>query len=173
MKKLSQSQVSPPSGLKPEVYNNVALDEVEKVVVKPSTDEVKLSNVPPKSLKSGYNLKKISSFKAIRHRYKLNNQTAMFVDDLQIILNEYSPEKHQLDNDLLIHILNIAESFFIYGNKNEREEQKVYAVKQLMKKYYRNDEILLETMISTVFSKVKKSNFIKRAYQRFINKFLN
>lgn len=133
-----------------------------------------LDDVPPKTLKSlnGYNLKKIKSFKIIRKKYKLNNQTAMFIQDLQVVLNEYDPSKFQLDTDMLVHICNIAEDYFIYGNKEQREEQKLLAVTTLMRPYFKNDNELLNKMISVVYDKVKKSTLLKRLYRRMINRFL-
>ena len=142
--------------------------ETENEIVDNEVEE--LQKVPPKQLKN-YNLKNIKSFKQIRRRYKLKNQSMLFVNDLKVVLDEYKPEDHQLDNDLLVHILNIAEMFFIYGNKKEREEQKSESIKKLMTAYYRDDEELLNVMITTVWNKVKKSNMFKRTWQRFKNKF--
>jgi hypothetical protein len=137
-------------------------EEVEEVEVE--------HEIPPKQLRS-YNLKKIKSFKAIRHKYKLSNQSKLFENDLQVLLNEYLPENYQLDTELLIHILNIAEHFFVYGDSKEREEQKTQSIKRLMLKYFRNDEELLNTMVSLVWHKVEKSNVVKRLFQRLKNKF--
>jgi hypothetical protein len=133
-----------------------------------------IDSVPPKSLKSlnGYNLKKIKSFKIIRKKYKQSNQMTMFIQDLQVILNEYDPSKFQLDTDMLIHICNIAEQYFIYGNKNEREEQKLLAISTLMKPYFKNDNELLEKMMYICYDKVEKSTILKRLYRKFINRFL-
>lgn len=133
-----------------------------------------LDSVPPKSLKSlnGYNLKKIKSFKIIRKKYKQSNQMTMFIQDLQVILNEYDPSKFQLDTDMLIHICNIAEQYFIYGNKDEREQQKVLAISTLMKPYFKNDNELLEKMMYICYDKVEKSTILKRLYRKFINRFL-
>ena len=99
----------------------------------------------------------------------MSNQSQIFINDLSLILQEYIPEDFQFDNELLVHILNIAESYFIYGNKEERNDQKVKAVMILMKPYFRNDEQLLNIMISSVWSKVSKTNMLKRIYKRLQN----
>ena len=101
----------------------------------------------------------------------MSNQEQVFNKDLTLILNEYLPINHQLDKELLQHVLTIAENFFIYGNKSERNELKERAVKNLMLKYFRGDNELLEVMISSVWRDVKKTNIFKRLYKRFTNKF--
>lgn len=160
-----------PDGEIPDVYKpqvNVDDSSVD-VNVDDSSVEVEVE-IPPKQLRS-YNLKRIKSFKAIRHKYKLSNQSKLFENDLQVLLNEYLPENYQLDTELLVHILNIAEQFFVYGNNEEREQQKTQSIKKLMLKYFRNDEELLNSMVSLVWHKVEKSNVVKRIFQRMKNKF--
>jgi hypothetical protein len=129
-----------------------------------------LDDVPPKTL-NGFNLKKIKSFKIIRKKYKLHNQTTLFIKDLQTVLKEYEPSKFQLDTDILVHICNIAEQYFIYGNHREREEQKIISITTLMKPYFKDDAELLQKMMSVVYDKVNKSTLVKRLYRRFINHF--
>ena len=51
----------------------------------------------------------------------------IFISDLQLILNEYKPsnDENDLNDELLLEILNIAEEYFIYPlNKDEREQTK-------------------------------------------------
>lgn len=163
MKRLTTTKL--PEGELPEAYKSQVNENPD--IVDDCSVELE---VPPKQLRS-YNLKKIKSFKAIRHKYKLSNQSKLFLNDLQVLLNEYVPKNYQLDTELLVHILNISEQFFIYGSKTEREEQKAESVKKLMLKYFRNDEELLESMIDLVWHKVEKSNVFKRCYQRMKNKF--
>ena len=150
----------------PEVYQEI-------LRAKPTVEETLEAHeqiVPPKNIYS-YNLKKIKSFKQIRRKYKMSNQEQVFNKDLNIILNEYVPVNHQLDKDLLKHVLTIAEGFFIYGNRSERDEMKERAVKHLMLKYFRGDEELLNVMISSVWRDVKKTNLFQRLYKRFKNNF--
>ena len=157
MKRLSQ-----PNTPLPDVY----MKEETKSVPSNVDDKNKLKEIPPSSVYN-YNLKKIDSFKQIRRKYKMSNQKSMFVHDLKLVLSEYQPDNHDLDSELLTHILNIAEQFFIYGNKIEREEMKLDAVRILMLDYFRNDELLLNKFITQVWPKVKKSNMFKRAWSRF------
>lgn len=167
MKKLSQPQ-PPVLNDDTEVSTKQEYPPIEK------QDNFHLDEVPPKTLKSlnGYNLKKIKSFKIIRKKYKLNNQTAMFIQDLSIVLREYEPSKFQLDTDMLVHICNIAEDYFIYGSRSEREEQKLMAVSTLMRPYFKDDTELLHKMMSVVYDRVNKSTLLKRLYRRTVNFFL-
>lgn len=165
IKKLS---IAIPNEPLPEVYRQEQV--IQPPVIQPPQQVQQVQEVPQKALYN-YNLKKIKSFKQIRRKYKMSNQSQIFINDLSIILQEYIPEDFQFDNELLVHILNIAESYFIYGNKEERNDQKVKAVMILMKPYFRNDEQLLNIMISSVWSKVSKTNMFKRVYKRLQNSF--
>jgi len=162
----------------PQIYretnSNLTEDKNEthiELPVKPPL-QVQENFVPQKSLYN-YNLKKIKSFKQIRRKYKLSTQSHIFIHDLSLILQEYTPAEFQFDNELLVHILNIAESYFIYGSKIERNEQKTQAVMQLMKPYYRDDNQLLTVMISSVWNKVNKTNIFKRVIKRIQNNFFS
>ena len=171
---MSMKKLQSPSGPVPEAYKQ---PELQQPVQQPlqqqaNIESVKLEEevVPPKSLYN-YNLKSIGSFKQIRRKYKMSNQHQVFVKDLGVILSEYAPASHQFDNELLLHILNIAESFFIYGNKTERNELKEKAVRALMLPYFRDDDDILNMMISSVWVKVKKTNLLKRLAKRLSNAF--
>ena len=150
-----------PEGPMPDVYKQ---DELQPVKLSDDSDD-KLKDVPPSSV-FHYNLKKMSSFKQIRRKYKMSNQKSMFVHDLKLVLSEYKPEAYDLDSELLTHVLNIAEQFFIYGSKDEREDMKHDAVRTLMMQYFRNDEMLLDKFIVQVWPRVKKSNVFKRGWSR-------
>ena len=126
--------------------------------------------IPPKSL-YGNDLKKIKSFKKLRRGYKLANQKAIFLNDLKQLLKQFPAEFHQYDDELLIEILNIAESFFIYGSSEERENIKQECISELMKPYFKNDQELLMKTISHIWRYVNKSNLRRRLWARFKNFF--
>lgn len=139
-------------------------EPVEEEVKEP--DPLKKYELPPKSM-FNVNLKKLKSFKKIRQAYKRKNMEFVFVNDLSVILKEYTPVKdYEFCDELLVQIMNIAEEYFIQKNKSEREESKESSIKKLMLPYYRDDEKLLDIHISHLYHKVKKSTVIKRMYQR-------
>jgi hypothetical protein len=126
--------------------------------------------IPPKSL-YGNDLKKIKSFKKLRRGYKLANQKNIFLNDLKQLLQQFPAENHQYDDELLIEILNIAESFFIYGSSEERENIKQECISELMKPYFKNDQDLLMKTIGHIWQHVNKSNLRRRLWSRFKNFF--
>jgi hypothetical protein len=132
--------------------------------------DIKPVDVPPKSL-YGNDLKKIKSFKKLRKSYKLKNQKQIFISDLKELLKLFPAENHQYDDELLIEILNIAESFFIYGTSEERENIKNECISELMKPYFKNDQDLLMKTISHIWHHVNKSNLRRRLWARFKNFF--
>ena len=133
--------------------------------------DIKPVDVPPKSL-YGNNLKKIKSFKKLRKGYKLQNQKQIFISDLKELLKLFPAENHQYDDELLIEILNIAESFFIYGSEEERENIKNECISELMKPYFKNDQELLLKTIGHIWQHVHKSTLVRRLWSRFKNFFL-
>lgn len=129
-------------------------------------EQLRKYEIPPKTL-FNFDLKKLKSFKKIRQAYKKKNMEFVFVNDLSVILNEYTPIKdYEFCDELLVQIMNIAEEYFIQKDKTEREESKSKSIKKLMMPYYRDDEKLLDIHISHLYHKVKKSTLIKRLYQR-------
>jgi hypothetical protein len=146
----------------PEVNNNLELGKNDI----PDT----IPPIPPKSL-YGNDLKKIKSFKKLRRGYKLANQKNIFLNDLKQLLKQFPHELHQYDDELLIEILNIAESFFIYGSSEERENIKQDCISELMKPYFKNDQDLLNKTISHIWQHVHKSTLARRLWARFKNFF--
>jgi hypothetical protein len=159
----------------PEAYTNMVRSPSVLKTETDVTDKLSVSSIDlnepetrvPASRVYNYNLKKMKSFKQIRRSRKMTNQKALFIYDLGIVLNDYSSVDHDLDSDLLVHILNISEQYFIYGTKEERELMKMEAVKTLMAKYFRDDDVLLNKFITQVWPKVIKSNMLKRCWSRF------
>lgn len=166
----------------PDVYlnrepvSNIEHTEFLKTVmpVDPPLVSLKSNNNIPQSKVHNYNLKKFKSFKNIRKQYKLKNQKDIFLTDMQIVMKEFDTKDFYLDNDLLLHVSNIAEEFFIYGSKTERDQMKDEAIAELMLPYYRNDKQILDIMRVSVWNRVKKTNLFKRLLKRVSNKiFLN
>lgn len=139
----------------------------EPVSEEPSME---VKEIPPKQVYN-HNLKKIKSYRRLRQSYKINNAKAVFVKDMHSILECFKVEDHKLDCELLVEVLNIAESFFIYGNKEEREHSKQEAVKTLMLPFFLNDELVLDKTIANVWYKVVKSNSLKRCWRKLLNFF--
>lgn len=145
--------------------------EPVNVLDEQKTDDVKtIRDVPPNTI-YGHNLKKISSYNKLRKGFKLSNQKVIFLNDIKAILREFPAERHQYDDELLVEILNIAESYFIYGSSADREKVKQDCIMELLLPYFKNDVELLFKTISHVWSKVKKTNFAKRCLSRFKNFF--
>lgn len=155
------------------VETDLSVDEpVVDVVedVKKVEDLKKVEDVPPKRVFS-HDLKKIKSYRKLRRNFKINNSKLVFVNDMKAILECFKLEEHKLDTELLIEVLNIAESFFIYGNKDERNDCKLEAVRELMLPYFFDNELILDKSIANVYHRVTKSNLAKRVWRRLLNFF--
>jgi hypothetical protein len=168
MSRFSRSVVVDTDSVDLKVNDEPANMKVEEVKV----DEIKkVHEVPPNSI-YGHNLKSISSYNKLRKGYKLSNQKSIFLTDIKTILKEFPHDKHQYDDELLVEILNIAEQYFIYGNKDDREKAKEECIKEILLPYFRDDVELLAKTITHVWHKVKKTNVFKRCWSRFKNFFL-
>ena len=128
--------------------------------------ESKMLDVPPGSI-HGKSLKKLKSYKDIRRAYKMNNMKATFINDLKFVLKEFKPEEHQLDDELLLEICNLCESYFYYPHsKEDREKVKLEVIEELMLKYFHNDMQILHKTIGHISHRVKKSKMIHRVFKR-------
>lgn len=148
---------------------------VDEPVVEPVVEEVKVKkveNVPPKRVYN-HDLKKIKSYRKLRRNFKINNSKVVFINDMKSILECFKLEEHKLDTELLIEVLNVAESFFIYGNKDERNDCKLEAVRELMLPYFFDNELILDKSIANVYHRVTKSNLVKRVWRRLLNFFFS
>ena len=151
--------------------NSLDLKQEENETKSQPDVNLKSIDIPPNKL-YGHNLKKIKTFKKLRRGYKLNNQKVIFINDLKQLLQQFPSENHQYDDELLIEILNIAESFFIYGSKEERERAKEECIFEIMLPYFKSDKQLLSKTISHVWQHVNKSHLLKRMFARFKHFFL-
>ena len=123
--------------------------------------------VPPRSL-YGHNLKKLKSFKKIRQGYKKQNMKSVFIYDLSNILKEFSPDlpENELNDDLLIEIMQIAEEYYIYPSTEEdRASLKTDSVIELMLPYFRGDPKLLAYTMKHAKKYVKKIGKLRRNYK--------
>ena len=130
----------------PERVLEISEEETKLDLSKPEENEDEKQNeilkeIPANSL-YGVNLKKIKSYKNIRRSYKIKNQKQVFLTDLKQVLREFPFMDHQYNDELLVEILNIAEVYFCYGSKEEREKVKSEAIKELMMPYFNEDEQL-------------------------------
>ena len=133
--------------------------------VKPSEE---YKEVPPRSV-YGHDLKKLKSYKKIRQAYKQKNTKNVFLSDLRNILHEFSPDdsENELNDELLIEIMQIAEEYYIHPSKEEdREALKVDSVIELMLPYFRGDAKLLEYSMKHVKKYVKKIGKLHRTFLR-------
>ena len=153
----------------PERVLEISEQETKLDLSKPDEEEKEneiLKEIPANSL-YGVNLKKIKSYKNIRRSYKIKNQKQVFLTDLKQVLRKFPFYDHQYNDELLVEILNVAEVYFCYGDKEEREKVKYEAIQELMLPYFMNVKELLLKTISHVWAKVSKSNSFKRTWQRF------
>jgi len=158
-----------PISRQPERVLEISEADTKLDLSKPEEEEKEneiLKEIPANSL-YGVNLKKIKSYKNIRRSYKIKNQKQVFLTDLKQVLREFPFTDNQYNDELLVEILNIAEVYFCYGSKEEREKVKFEAIQELMLPYFKDDKELLLKTISHVWSKVYKSNSFKRTWQRF------
>ena len=124
--------------------------------------------VPPRSL-YGHDLKKLKSFKKIRQGYKKRNMKNVFINDLSNVLKEFSPDQpeNELNDELLIEIMQIAEEYYIYPSTEEdRNNLKTESVVELMLPYFRGDPKLLEYTMKHAAKYVKKIGKLRRIFKK-------
>ena len=143
-------------------------EEVLKEEPEKNDDILLPSDVPKKSL-YGHDLKKLKSFKKIRQSAKLINKRNQFIHDLESILKflPASDIDNDLDDEILIEVMELAESHFFYGDKETRDYEKQASVLQVMLPYFRNDVKILQKTMNNVFHRVKKLSRRSRTWKKF------
>ena len=76
------------------------------------------------------------------------------------------PDKHQLDEKILLAVLQMSEDYFVYGSEQERNECKSDSISRMVQKYYRDDPEVLNLGIRSIWSQVKKSTKFSRFKKR-------
>jgi len=146
--------------------------EISKKEVLPDTKQDDIKDIPKATLYgTRNNLKNIKSFRSSRQNDKLINQKTVFKSDIRKILDYMDINENRLNTQLLVEVSNSAYDFFIYGEKEIREESRYNTVKELLLPYFDNDEFLFTTMLDEVSYKIKKSTFVRRLYRRAKNYF--
>lgn len=169
MKKLTTP--SKPTDAMPETYKSIVevesnsnpFDSFKAPPVIQKQESIR--ELPPKTLYN-HNLKRLKSYRNLRKKYKLDNQKTVFLENLKETLKPLDPRSNKYDSELLVAVLDIAEYFFIYGDKEQRNTMKMEAVVEIMKPYFNNDETYLLHSINNVMHKVKRSNIFRRLATR-------
>jgi hypothetical protein len=114
-------------------------------------------------------LKKSSKYIDARHNVK----KLVLSKEFEALVNEdlalYDATLNEYDAELVLHICNIAENYFIQYKK--MGQIKKQAVIQVLKPYFKNDELLLASIVQYVFPQVMKSNIFRRNKKRLYKLF--
>jgi hypothetical protein len=157
LQRVPATQPQPPS---PAATNASIKSQAETILEMPKSTRVGLENV-----------KNLPSFKKIKKSYKLKTQKDVFVTDVKALLSHLDATEHEYDLELLLSMLNACESYFIYGNKREREESKREALIELMGPFFKDNVQILDRFSSVLKGRVKKSNIVRRVGKRLSNFF--
>jgi len=152
-----------------EPKRELSLEEVEETQPEVKSEVKSVAEQLPKS-KVYSSIKKLSSFKQLKSNYKMQTQKNVFVSDVRALLSHLDAQEHKMDTDLLVEVLNACEEYFVYGNKEDREQSKSEAVKELMVEFF-DSELVLNKFVSVLESKVKKSTRLRRLVKRLYNFF--
>jgi len=160
MKKIQKPNEPPPP-----VYQDILSPQIN--VPEINTTEPEMQRQIPSKTKSGYNLKKIKAMKHLLRDDKLTLQEQLYEEDVQeSILKLLVPGKHQLNKEILLVVLQMAEDYFAYGTEQERTEYKQKSIYKMIQPYYRDDPEILDLGIEAVWTKVKKSTKFSRFKRR-------
>ena len=155
-----------PEGEIPKAYQDLTSVSLDKEVSLEKEKPVLLSQISSKTL-SGYDLKRIPVLKKMLRDSKLVTQEKLFEEDVQnSFLQFIDPDKHQLDEKILLAVLQMSEDYFVYGNDLERQECKRDSICKMVQKYYRDDPEVLALGIRSIWNQVKKSTKFSRFKKR-------
>ena len=142
-----------------------SVDESQRDVGESETRDI------PQKRAFGIDLKQIPEYREMRQQYKTENEKAIFMRDIQSILDHLPPDAHQYSAEILLMILNVSEQFYVYGDSAKRSALKLETVKELMLPYFADDEKLLDSVLALVKHRVRRSTPLTRTLRRLRNFF--
>lgn len=89
-------KLSPPSDERNDLSPALTQNELPPQPVDSQLEVTDSKTLPPAKI-YGRNLKRIKSYKKLRRNKKLSIQKQVFINDLQVILQEFNVDEHQLD----------------------------------------------------------------------------
>ena len=151
-----------PNQPQPELLGQEAKKEPEILELK--EEDIKLT-IPESKLKYGQNLKKLNGFrekrKNLKHQILLNE----FIDEVENALSIFDEADKKYDRKLIQYICQIAEDVFTEKKMGEYKKQAVISVS---KKYFDNNEKLVESLLEDSLCFIKKSTLYRRNKKRLL-----
>ena len=126
------------------------------------TEELKKEKKKEKHDKS-YNGLEFSKYKKVLHDIKMDEKVDDFKMRVNKMLRMISNEDMTYDDNVVMFVLECAEMCF---SKPRSGELKLKVSKELLAPYFKNDDILVEKFIDLLLPKIRKSNVLRRNYQR-------
>jgi hypothetical protein len=125
-------------------------------------------NVPSNSNKLG----KMKSIKMLNKRSELHGSIDEFLDKERSKFNESCSNDYYLNTIVLAEVMQNAERYFVYGSNSEREAMKEEAVNMLMRRFFDENDDVLNRFKEIISKKVSKYGLIRRCCVRLYNRFL-
>lgn len=139
-------------------------DHIPVACEKTCEAEVVKNEVPSKSILNGISTKDLGGFREIRKSVKMKILEDQFVMETKKILEYLDKNDKKYDSKIVLWVCNSAEQYFVSHKK--MGEIKKRAVVNSVKMFYNDDARLVESIIDLVFPLIKKSNILRRSYNR-------
>ena len=129
-----------------------------------------IPNEPIKEIpKLNVNIQGLEGLESKLKSLKLGNYKSKFIDEIQNVLSLYEDDELKYNHQLVEFIMREVEKFIL---KKKAGETKKQVVVEICKKYFNNDEKLVEMVIGLVFHKLPQIKFFKRQGLKLIRFFL-
>ena len=100
---------------------------------------------------------------------KLDNYKSQFIGEIQNILSLYEDDELKYNYQFVEFIMCEVEKFILKKKSGQTKKQIVI---EICKKYFNNDEKLVEMVINLVFHKLPQIKFFKRQGMKLVRFFL-
>ena len=137
----------------------------DDVVAHEKKHEVKHDILPPKKILNNSNLKKLKSYRNLRKNIKSQNEESEFISQLTDVLNLFDENEVHYDPDVLVLIMQIAENWFLGKKDGEKRKRNVIIV---AKRFFDENEELVNKMIEIVLPRVMQNKYIERNLKKFV-----
>ena len=100
---------------------------------------------------------------------KICNYQSDFLNEIQKVLNLYDNSELKYNDNLVLFVMNEVENFILKPKSGKAKEKLVI---ESVKKYFNDDEELVQLVIKLVFNKLSQVKFWKRQSLKFLRFFL-
>jgi hypothetical protein len=101
---------------------------------------------------------------------KLSNRKQEFINKVKTVLDLFDKDSNHYSDTIVFFVMSCIENFHLKKNSGA---QKLELVKECVKEYFNNDDLLINKIVQLLMPKLKQNKFIKRNMKKMFRFFFH